>query len=393
MIPGATLPIELARPPGLLALVLPLIVLLASRVLVRPVAVATGTLDLWARVARALPPTARRSRAPIPLAVWVLVLGLALGAIALAGPRLPEPLGRRSLRVIVDRSPSMELPLGSGTRRDRATAVAREWIERNEPGARVEWIDRSEPFGAAEDLWDAVWVTDRAPSPAPERAGYFASGGPAVPGPIAVDGSTRYDWDGERIIEVKDGAPARRVEVQGELPAPLARVLGAWAAARGVDVGAGAERPALVVSGPVPSTPPLREIDVGRDGWTSRGFAADPFEPAGDAWLADAGGRPLVTTAPGRVECALAAMDDPRGDPAAFAVSWAELFDRVLLPPDGVVELSERGSAGAEAVRPPRRGTEEEVTTRPGAWDAWLAAASLACVLLALGLARSLRME
>ncbi len=285
----------------------------------------------------------------------------------------------------------MELPLGRTTRRERATELARAWIAKNAPASRaLAWIDHAAAFGPEEDRADTLWVTDRAPDPAPRRAGFVASGGPAVPGSIAVDGSTRYDWDGERIVEVKDGAPARRVEVTSELPEPIAGVLAAWAAGRGASVGAGAGLAALVVSGRSRAPADGGDVECGRDGWTARGKLATAADRAMETWLADARGRALVTSSAGRIDCALATMDDPRGDPAAFAVSWAALFDRAVLPPEGVVALAEREDAGEERVEAPR-GAAREAETRSPAWDAWLAGAALACVLLALLLARSVR--
>jgi hypothetical protein len=276
--------------------------------------------------------------------------------------------------------------------------MARDWLERQPPGADAEWIERSRPFGPEDDEPDALWVTDRAPTPPPRRAGFFASGGPAVPGPIAVDGSTRFDWDGKRIVEVAGGAPKRRVEVHGELPAPIARFLDAWAGARGAVVAAqGDDRPVLVLDGAPPGsggTPAT--FEAGRDGWTAQG-AALGAAPNSDAegplatWLADASGRALVTTGAGRVHCPWSSMEEPRGDEAAFAVSWAELFDRAALPPPGVIELGERAAAGEESSASPSaaRGSKSSAVDAPPI-DAWIAAAALLCTLVALALAADL---
>lgn len=393
------LALEWTRPLGLLALSLPIAVLLASRLFERPVEIATGTLDLWKRVRAVRSTDSTRSRLRIPLAVWLLAAGLALGALALAGPKL-SPRASRELRVLVDRSPSMELPLGAGTRRDRAVEMARHWIDENVPEAPVEWIDRRRPFGPEDDRADTLWVTDVAPHPPPERAGFVASGGDAAPGPIAVDGETRYDWDGERIVEVPNGAPKRRVVVSGDLPRPIADVLAAWAGARGAEVDAGnEEHSSLVVHAyhPDPHNGPARHVDAGRDGWRAKGSVLGPAQSsfAGiplETWLADDGGNAVVTFDKGQVDCPWIRMEDPSGDPAAFAVSWAKLFDDAVLAPPGVVELGERRAAGDEKIvaRLPQAG--EGFDRGSGNFPSWLALAATGCVLIAVGLARFGRM-
>jgi hypothetical protein len=400
VIAAAVLSVELGRPAALIALILPLAVLVGSRLFDRPAELATGTLDIWERVRAHRPTDPGRARRRIPPAVWVLALGLSLGAVALAAPRMRAPETTRSFRFLVDVSPSMNLPLAKASRRERARAMALGWLGRDEPGARVEWMERSRPFGPEDDEPDAVWVTDRAPTPPPRRAGFFASGGPAVPGPIAVDGSTRYDWDGDKIVEVPGGAQTRRVEVQGALPPPIARALEAWASARGVERTPGAGEIALTIHGrsPDPVHAVEAEADAGREGWTASGSAdleASVFDGENPlaTWLADAHGHPIVTSGPGRIDCAWLGMEEPRGDPAAFAVSWAALFDGAALPPSGVVELGERLAAGDAVVAPPRGSPGGEPGSRSAACDAWLAAASLGCTLLALGLAGFFRIE
>lgn len=375
--------LEWTRPLGLLALALPIAVLLASRLLARPAEIATGTLDVWKRVLAARPRDATRSRLRIPPAVWLLAVGLALGALALAGPRRPTSASRE-LRVLVDRSPSMGLPLGTGTRRDRAVAMARAWIGENAPGASVEWLERRDSFGPEDDRAETLWVTDAAPRPPPQRAGFVASGGDAVPGAIAVDGTTRFDWDGDRIVEVPGAAPKRRVGVSGALPKPIADVLAAWAEARGAIVGEGGDSLVLATSG----SGPRRDVQVARDGWSARAVAAGA-PSALATWLEDAEHRALVSYAPGRIESSIVSMSDPEGDPAAFAVSWARLFDDAVLAPPGVVELGERRGAGKEAIVPPKL----DATDRGfSAWEAWLACAAAGAALIAAGLARVGRM-
>jgi hypothetical protein len=102
-----------------------------------------------------------------------------------------------------------------------------------------------------------------------------------------------------------------------------------------------------------------------------------------------ASGTPIdvVRYRPGRIEIAIAEMSPPDGDPAAFAVSWAKLFDDAILPPRGAVAVGERQSAGESSERAPVRGDGAE---RPGErpFDAWLALAAAACAVAALALRR-----
>jgi hypothetical protein len=376
--------LEIARPLGLLALLLPVALLLGARAFARPERLATGTLAIWRRVlASPVPATPHRTRR-IPPAVVLLALGLALGSLALAGPRIAEPEAPRRFRMLVDGSPSMDLPVQAGaseTRRERAEANARAWLALHAPDASVRRIVREGRIGSDDDAEDALWITDRAPSPPPEHAAWFASGGAAVPGPIAVNGTTRLDWDGASIVPVAGGAPRRSIEVRGTLPPPVAAVLEAWAAARNAVVGP-RDRASLVVS-TAGDGDPFR-AEASRDGWSASvelARAATDSDERGplESWLADPSGRRLVAFGRGRVDCPWTSMEEPRGDPAAFAVSWASLLDRAALPPPGVVALAERAAAGDEAARPPRDPVEARDRRGESLVPAVLAFAACAC--------------
>ena len=121
-----------------------------------------------------------------------------------------------------------------------------------------------------------------------------------------------------------------------------------------------------------------------RDGWSAAieiAGAAPDSDADGEleAWLAESSGRRLLSSGPGRVHCPWVSMQDPTGDPAAFAVSWASLFDRASLPPAGVVALAERASAGEEASRPPRRDAETPGSRSSSLVPAVLAGAACLC--------------
>jgi hypothetical protein len=88
---------------------------------------------------------------------------------------------------------------------------------------------------------------------------------------------------------------------------------------------------------------------------------------------------------------ALVRMQDPGGDPAAFAVSMAELFDACLLPPPDVVALRDRAPAGDARVSAPlataASSSAAELRWRGAALDAWLALAALVAALVAVAVA------
>jgi hypothetical protein len=229
------------------------------------------------------------------------------------------------------------------------------------------------------------------------------AGGRAGPGPIDAGGATRWDWDGERIVEVPRGVEARRVAIEGELARPLAGVLAAWAAARGLasDPSSPADVALRVRTRRDGDDAAIVAIVAGRDGWRARGHVSSGAPSAdedGDlqTWLSARVGkdeRALITRGAGRVWSAWSTMEEPEGDPAAFAVSLAALFDACVLPPPGVVDLRDRLAAGAPEIRVPR---ELFAASGDGAagvedrgdglrLDPWLALAALLAALAALG--------
>lgn len=421
---------SLERPLGLVALVLPLVVWIWARRDAAPHPIATGTLAIWQLVAQRDPGSGRRRRARASPALWCALAALVSGALALAGPRLSVAPAARTWRIHVDRRPAMFLRDAPSTRLDQGLATARRWLaDVRRPGDELVWIDASReaarpgapavrgaeppeewrrapriplpaPDWLACDEPDALWITDREPALVPRHAVLVLAGGSAVPGPIDTSGTTRWDWDGERIVEVPRGAAERRVAIEGALARPLRGILEAWASAR-----------ALAIDPQATSDIALRirslggaggaAVSAGRDGWRARGtiLGAAPAEDEDgglETWLAVELGpetRALVTRAPGRVWSAWSSMDAPQGDPAAFAVSMASLFDGCVLPAQGVVALRERLAAGTAEVRPPRGaspaadGTEAPALSDSGArLDTWFAAFSLLAALAALAL-------
>ena len=391
-----------ARPAWLAALALPLAVWWLARRPRPPAETATGTLAVWRAVAAEALPAAARRRAP-----WLLLAALCLGALALAGPRTPRAR-EAPWRVVVDRSPSMHLPVnGLGTaadgptRLERALELAEAELERRSARERrylaydgVEFVaaegaglppawrrapalPHPEPDWACIDFSRTLWVTDREPATAPRQAGLVLSGGDLVPGPAAVapDG-TLLDFDGQDLRPSGARAAPRALWIDAAVPDPVRDLAELWAVERGLALAPGPDpgSAALAIAG-LPSGARER-IAAGRDGWEldvtalpggfprARASPASDFELAATPWLAE----PviLIQSAPGRIELAFDESTEPRGDPAAFALSWSALFDACLLPPREVVPVAERLAAGEEHVQLP---ADEE---RPGGASPWL---------------------
>ncbi len=417
--------LEWTRPAGFAALALPVLLVLVSRLRARPLARPTGTLALWQRVASEPARAGRRSRPRVSLATWCAVVALVCGALALAGPRVPAGALRRTFRVVVDRSPGMFLPHGAepGTRLDVALARARAWLASElAPADRVTWTtpghaehatDRAgappdawlaaprwhapRPRFAAHDVAGALWITDRAPAALPQRAGFVASGGSSAPGAVGVVDGRLALWSGApsaSALDVGSPAPERALSVDAAVPAPIAELARLWADESGWRVAAGAASADLALGAQVGAE--LVELAAGRDGWSARGPAVASgarFEPdarPSDVWLRAAGGTALVASRPGEVRVGWRALDEPEGDPAAFAVSWAALFERAALPPAGVVPFEHRLAAGEPRRHlgaPPPARAGAGARDAPLALDAWLAGAAALALVLAAALA------
>jgi len=440
--------LTLESPAALALVVLPVLLYVAARRYARERVETTGTVEIWRRVVESRPVAAPRARRGVPPWIRAACVALALGALALARPRPEVIADDTTLEIVVDRSPSMYLPMSpsgvatswpasssSGstssssnpnpnpnangaparTRLDAALDAARAEIARRDP-ARVAWIDASAPgrrevgrempreFAraprvpraevefAAHDRPGVLWITDRAPAVSPRHAGVSASGGGPVTGPVAARHDVWLTWDGTRLIE-RAGAEARaRVRLDPRLPEPIVAVARIWAETRGVrvvetDEDMEREDVELDVRRGSPGAP--RAALVGRDGWTARATvegsaptsdadgALDPWPT--DVEGVDAGGGEIVTHGPGRVVIAMASMDEPRGDPAAFAVSWSRLLSQSLLAPVGCVGVDERADAGDAAWIAPR-----PTVARAGEESNWTAILAIAACVAAV---------
>jgi len=429
--------LDWARPGWALAFLLPLLLWLLLRLRHRPPSVVTGTWKLWREVAREAPKSAPVLKRGTPPWVWFCVASLLSGALALTGPRALSVEPPRVVTLVVDPSPSMDLPLDEArslTRRHRALELAALWVEEElEPEDLVRWVvpgigvsgsgrtsplevQRSRPLAKEPDwrLYDrpgTLLVTDGVPRLSLEHAGYAASGGRAVHGTVAIVGQDRVEWDrsGGRVIE--GGAPAMELVIEHEpghaVPEVLERMIGVWAAIHGITVNHGQiESEASTVLRLSFETPTETRVhDIRHEGWSTRlrggGLTPEPVTEGLNWLVAPSGagdeGEPtvLVRARPGHIRLGITAFDEPTGDPARFALSLGRLFDRYRRPPEGVVALEEREDAGPEAFRAPLaipsapRGKDAVPPhLKAGEIDAWLAGLAGVLALVAVSIRR-----
>ena len=368
-----------ARPAGLVALGLVLVIVLASLLRrdaspeePRPLGTARFLDDAEGE-------SERGPRLRLPPSRLAAILAVVLGALALAGPVPPvveDPPVR--LVALVDRSPSMHLPVDPGapagpTRVEAAAAALRDaaagawaeafgrdvllaWREADGGGAAVESgalppalarppeIPRDEPRWAALDRAGVVWVTDRAPGAAPRSAGVSASGGASAPGPVGWTRAGPLVETSNGHVEVRPGAaPAPTARVEAAVDAAVAGVVRARAADRGVALLDGADGAGLVVE--VGSAGGAAGSVVGA-GWSA------PAEGAG-------AGAPW-SVSPGRVALGFRALRAAPSDPVAFASELADALDAALVLPPQYVPRAERTAAGAASLAPPQAPLEAD---------------------------------
>jgi hypothetical protein len=267
----------------------------------------------------------------------------------------------------------MGLALGARTRLDAALEAALPWLAQNAAASdRVRWLAAARaalelaPGERPDPAWLAPGASDE---DAGDEPGTSASSGRATIGRARCGSRTtnRRSRAPTRLVRerrpgrarrdrgrrTRDLAVGRRRHARGfrprrplsaalrvapgaTLPPVLERVLTAWCEARALRLARGAEPGALLVLELAPGDGREQAVELARDGWRARGRAvhATPAEElaAGAGWLsgAAADGATLVALAAraGRVTTWLRALDEPAGDPAGFALSFARLFDR-----------------------------------------------------------------
>jgi len=386
------------RPEWLFALAVPLALLLTAALPARPVEVPVGAIAVWRRLAEHT--RGERTRRRPPLALLCVVAALVGAVLALARPVTSSAASVERWQVVVDTSPSCTLPWNGTTSprlvvaaealaawaRERSAALALtlefEWSAPGHDAPRIVTVSElpsaaralvgrlleagggarsGEPDWVLYDRGGVLWLTDCVR--VAHLAGVFASGGAAVPGAIGEDAGRAIVWGADGALAVGDVVPNGSFVLQGAVPAELALVAELFAAERRLELVQGAANPAapprLTLRAPVEDEGATSErTRIGRDGWRAR--ARPALAPAlaedlgaASAWLTDSRGQVWCREAPGLVAVGMLELDVEAGGEAAFAASWAALFDGALLPFPGNVPYAERQACGATVVRPP----------------------------------------
>tara|TARA_R110002072_G_scaffold166989_14_gene320485 strand:- start:1204 stop:2352 length:1149 start_codon:yes stop_codon:yes gene_type:complete len=371
------------QPWALAGLLGALLVLWLGRRLGRPSTQYTGAFALWRTEDRTTAEGAHKNR--IPPARWALAAALALASVSMARPHATDGVPRPTLRLCIDGSPSMHLPMPDGRSRLEA-ALERAQRELGDLAGGLEHqIDPT--LGEMPDEPGVLWITDRCPDPMPVHAGVSASGGSAVPGPIAAGSGERILWTGrhEGVTTLsEDWVEDRSLQLASDLPACVVALARLWAQERGLtleDRGG----PRLVVRRAPADGAPFG-TQVRGEGWNLKATVVGHATGRScSSALGPDGERTLVGVAPGVLEVAFDAPGNPDGDPAAFALTWAGWLDEALPLPMGVVPLGERRSAGESCWHAPRDARAVQ-TSRGARFEPWLAAAAALAAALALAL-------
>lgn len=357
----------LERPWVLASLVLVIGVLWRSWQAGVPAGRLLGTLRFWPDQELSGDHLRRR----IPPARWALAGAMVAAIAGLAGPVWNEAQQTAAWTVIVDRSPSMGLPLSEDKSRGQgAWDLARDHLPRGanlifvagdapqdqqeDKGPPSTWavtLASPEPDWVRFDSEGTIWLTDRKPQVVPRYASLVHSGGHPVPGVVARDSEQELVWDGQREVLRPTRAGPLHVEIVGLGDSHLAALARLWVENRGHRLSA--ESPALVIEFPRQASAPTEDVQsVAQAGWEWRGFLTEP--PRGRPWIfAQPSGSPAVAWSPGRIEVAFFEQGDPGGDLQGLARSFAALCDRALVPGPGVVSALERRGAGEQGVMGP----------------------------------------
>ena len=421
-----------AQPLGFAALLAPVLFLVAARERGKAEPRLVGSLEIWRRVAGDRQEANRARKAPLTPRIWLMALAMALVGFALTKPSWTTAAEPRIWRVVLDTAGSNGLPARDGsdagpTRFDQAVARGVDWSRENCSGDQVLWLGAQAPDGTVVvelcapgarpskafldrarlsaiprsweifDAADCLWLpTSGVPEP-PRYAARPSLEFGVGPGPVQDLGGGEALWLDAAGNLSSDLLPP-------DLPRPSLRLLGEvtdagtalgdlariWAASRGLAITVGeSSQPGEVLfirSGGVPEQgAPDAGATLGRDGWRARASWPENGElvMAGLTWLGYQD-RPLVRWRAGAIDVAFHQLDQLSGDPAAFAVSWATLFEQAALPGDGIVSVAERRAASLPKLL---RGRAEGATEVMPAKDTPLAPALAilaACLLFAI---------
>ncbi len=387
--------------------------------------VPSGTLGLWKQLSSSTSQRGARWTLPPPFANC-LAGCLALCALALAGPGR-APVAKAQATIVLDLGPSMQLPDGdtssSRTRLESAVERAQAWLVDRHASEVAIWIDPLAPGASvraarppsqwlAPGVQDAspadwrrfdqpgvLWISDHVPCD-PLQAELVCLGARAVPGPVAVDGADRVDWDGSALQRQAGQAPELWMELDPGLGRALADVVAHWAGARGIQVHSPASAPGerertracLVIEASGPATG--RPLDVTHQGWSAPGVLLEQSALASavarprvrSVWLQDAQHGALVTWTPGRIECSWYPTKAPQGDAGDTALSFARLFEAALVAPPPVVSAHARARQSGPSNSSATHAGARPVAQAERSFPASRARASAVLCLLAAGL-------
>ena len=370
--------LEWQRAWALWGFILPAVVFLLARRPLRPDRLPTGALSFWRSVQESS--TGGGGDLPkIPPAIWMLLFGLVFGVISLAGPKERSREASRTWHVIVDRSPAAYLKCAGddASRMDAARALLEvELLGRLAGIDQVRWFDGEawleglafpaawtsaplEPLPAPSwsehDLPGAVWLCSAVPPVEREAAHLCVGGARPCPGPVAIDGEDRLDWDVGGIERVLGAAPARSVALVG-VKGAFAEFVTLWSEERGLNL-----------NDDSPDTVEVLRVLVVDDG----------VEMAAGEWR----------TAPGALMFADQSGPALRGDAAEFALTWSRRLDELCLAAPGFASVGAR-SLSAEQLwasgRAPREdGGGGQSASRLEGWLALLSCCFVAAAMIA----------
>lgn len=421
-----------AQPLGFAALLAPVLFLIAARERGKAEPRLVGSLEIWRRVAGDRQEATRARKAPLTPRIWLVALAMALVGLALTGPSWTTEAQPRIWRVVLDTGGSNGLPTdaesgAAQTRFDVAVARGVDWSRENFDGDQVLWLGAlasdgavsaeacapgarpSKAFlerarlGAAPRSWEAfdavdcLWLPTSGVHQEPRYAARPRLAYEAGAGPVQDLGGGQGLWfDAAGNLSqapLPTDLPRASLRLFGEVTragtalGDLARI---WAASRGLAVTGGEDRQpgeVLVIrsGGQADGSAPDASASLGRDGWRARGSWPESSElpMAGATWLGYRD-RPLVRWRAGSIEVALEQLDQPSGDPAAFAVSWATLFEQAALPGPGIVSVAERRAASLPELLRGRAGGATEVMPAKDTPLAPVLAILAACLLFAI---------
>jgi hypothetical protein len=131
--------LSLGQPLGLIALVLPILFLIAARERGKSQPRLVGSLDIWRRVHGERIVASRKRKAPLTPRILVIAAAMAFGVIALAAPKWTHKSPPMIWRLVLDTSGSNAIGLG-GQRLELAVDAGVKWTSQNAKGARIFWV-------------------------------------------------------------------------------------------------------------------------------------------------------------------------------------------------------------------------------------------------------------